>query len=58
MNALALLVPLALGLGLAALAFFGWTLRNGQYEDPDGAAARILFDDNQETPRCPPPDSR
>ena len=57
MNALALLVPLALGLGLVALAFFGWTLRNGQYEDPDGAAARILFDDNQETLKCPPSDS-
>lgn len=57
MNALAVLVPLALGLGLIALAFFGWTLRNGQYEDPDGAAARILFDDNQETSPCPPSDS-
>lgn len=58
MNALALLVPLALGLGLLALLFFAWSLRDGQYEDPDGAAARILFDDNQETPPCPPSDSR
>lgn len=58
MNALALLVPLALGLGLLALLFFGWTLRNGQYEDPEGAASRILFDDNQEISKCPPSDSR
>lgn len=58
MNALALLVPLALGLGLLALLFFGWTLRHGQYDDPEGAASRILFDDNQETPKCPPPDFR
>lgn len=48
MNALALLVPLALGLGVLALVFFGWTLRNGQYEDPDGAASRILFDKTKE----------
>jgi cbb3-type cytochrome oxidase maturation protein len=44
-TALALLVPLAFGLGLLALLFFVWTLRSGQYEDPDGTAARILFDD-------------
>lgn len=58
MTALALLVPVALGLGLLALFFFGWTLRNGQYEDPEGAAARILFEDNQEVLKCPPSDSR
>lgn len=57
MTALAVLVPLALGLGLLALFFFGWTSRNGQYDDPEGAAARILFDDNQEKPKCPPSDS-
>ncbi|MFC0389096.1 cbb3-type cytochrome oxidase assembly protein CcoS [Muricoccus vinaceus] len=48
MNALALLVPLALGLGVLALLFFGWTLGNGQYDDPEGAASRILFDDSRE----------
>ncbi|MGX9963889.1 cbb3-type cytochrome oxidase assembly protein CcoS [Roseomonas sp. F4] len=45
MNALVLLVPIALLLGLLGLALFLWTLRNRQYEDLDGAAARILFDD-------------
>jgi cbb3-type cytochrome oxidase maturation protein len=49
MTALALLVPLALGLGLLALLFFVWTLRSGQYEDPEGAGSRILFDDIEET---------
>ena len=29
------------------LLFFLWTLRSGQYEDLDGAANRILFDDLQ-----------
>ncbi|WP_439595941.1 cbb3-type cytochrome oxidase assembly protein CcoS [Falsiroseomonas sp.] len=45
MNALILLVPLALLLGLLGLALFLWTLRARQYEDLDGAASRILFDD-------------
>jgi len=38
------LVPIALGLGLIGLASFMWTLKNGQYDDLDGAAARILFE--------------
>lgn len=29
------------------LAFF-WALRNGQFDDPDGAAARILVDEDEE----------
>lgn len=45
MNALLLLVPVSLLLGLIGLAGFLWTLRSRQYEDLDGAAARILFDD-------------
>ena len=39
------LVPIALGLGLAGLAAFMWALNSGQYDDLDGAAERILFDD-------------
>lgn len=58
MTALTLLVPLAFGLGILALLFFGWTLRNGQYDDPDGAASRILFDEARENPPCPPKPSR
>jgi cbb3-type cytochrome oxidase maturation protein len=38
------LVPIAIGLGLVGLASFMWTLRNGQYDDLEGAAARILFE--------------
>lgn len=45
MNALVFLVPAALGLGLLGLALFLWTLRSRQYDDLDGAASRILFDD-------------
>jgi cbb3-type cytochrome oxidase maturation protein len=46
MDILLILVPAALLLGLTALAAFLWALRNGQYDDPAGAAARILFDDD------------
>ena len=45
MNALVFLVPAALTLGLLGLALFLWTLKSRQYEDLDGAANRILFDD-------------
>lgn len=44
MNVLVFLVPLALFLGLVGLAAFLWSLRNGQYDDMDGAALRVLDD--------------
>jgi len=50
MNVLVYLVPLALGLGLTGLFAFLWALRTGQYSDVDGAALRVLSDDDlQET---------
>lgn len=45
MSALLGLIPIALGFGLIALIVFLWSLKNGQYDDLDGAAARILIDD-------------
>lgn len=45
-NSLVYLVPLALVLGSTALAAFFWSLRSGQYDDLDGAAARILLDND------------
>jgi len=45
-NVLVYLVPLALLLGLTGLAGFLWTLKSGQYDDLDGAALRILPDDD------------
>ena len=41
------LIPVALVLGVGGLAAFLWSLRNGQYEDLDGAAERILFDEDK-----------
>ncbi len=52
MDSLMTLVPVALLLGLGALLAFLWALRSGQFEDLDGAANRILFDDE------PPPADR
>jgi cbb3-type cytochrome oxidase maturation protein len=46
MSVLVYLVPMALALGLAGLAAFLWSLRSGQYDDLDGAALRILDDDD------------
>ncbi len=46
MTILIYLIPVALLLGGLALAAFLWALRSGQYEDLDGAASRILFDDD------------
>jgi cbb3-type cytochrome oxidase maturation protein len=46
MNVLVYLVPMALGLGLAGLFAFLWSLRGGQYDDLDGAALRVLEDDD------------
>ena len=45
MDVLILLIPLALGMGALGLVGFLWALLAGQYEDLDGAASRILFDD-------------
>jgi len=46
MSGLAFLIPIAVGLGLLALAAFMWALRSGQYEDLEGASQRILDDDD------------
>lgn len=35
-------------LGGGGLLLFLWALRSGQYEDLDGAANRILFDDDRQ----------
>ena len=50
MNGLILLIPIALGLGLLGLAAFFWSVRQGQFEDLDGAALRIFVDDEEDRP--------
>lgn len=45
MEVLLYLVPLAIALGALGLAALLWSLRNGQYDDLDGAAWRAIADD-------------
>ncbi|MGQ7829669.1 cbb3-type cytochrome oxidase assembly protein CcoS [Altererythrobacter sp. Z27] len=52
MNGLMLLIPVALGMGAIGLAMFFWAMRDGQFEDLDGAAQRILIDDDEEDEQC------
>jgi cbb3-type cytochrome oxidase maturation protein len=50
MDVLIYLIPAALFLGALGLGAFLWALKSGQFEDLDGAANRILFDDDSDTP--------
>lgn len=50
MDVLVYLILIALVLGGLALAAFLWTLKSGQYDDMEGAANRILFDDEDQPP--------
>lgn len=50
MNIIFVLLPFSLLLALTGLAAFAWTLRSGQYDDPQGDAARILLDHEDDGP--------
>ena len=50
MDAFLLLTIAAVALGGLGVAVFFWTLRSGQYDDLDGAAQRILIDDDDDRP--------
>lgn len=49
MSVLIFLIPITLGLGLLGLGCFLWSLKSKQYEDMEGAANRILFDDDRDS---------
>jgi cbb3-type cytochrome oxidase maturation protein len=48
---LGLLIPVSLGLGLLGLLAFVWALKHRQYDDPKGAAERILSPDWDDRPK-------
>ena len=48
MTILGVLIPAALFLGGIGLCAFLWALKSGQFDDLDGAAHRILFDDDDD----------
>lgn len=47
MQVIVYLIPVALFLGGLGLIAFMWSVRTGQYDDPDGAAHRILVDEDR-----------
>ena len=50
MDTLLILIPVSLTIGLIALCAFLWAMRSGQFDDLDGAAHRILFDEEDDKP--------
>jgi cbb3-type cytochrome oxidase maturation protein len=50
MDVLVYLIPISFVLGAAGLAAFLWSFKSGQYQDLDGAAQRVLFDDDTPAP--------
>jgi cbb3-type cytochrome oxidase maturation protein len=50
MNLLGLIL-ISLALGLAAWLGFVWSVRSGQYDDPEGPKYRMLDDDDDEAPK-------
>jgi len=46
MNVLWYLIPISLALGGLGLGVFFWALKSGQYEDVEGAAERVLNDED------------
>ncbi len=50
MSVLIYLIPLALLLGFIGLIAFIWSLKSGQYDDLEGAAQRILLDNDEKPP--------
>ena len=46
MEIIAYLIPVAVFLGAVGVAAFFWSLKSGQFDDLDGAAERILHDED------------
>ncbi|MBF0455585.1 MAG: cbb3-type cytochrome oxidase assembly protein CcoS [Magnetococcales bacterium] len=48
MDAIYILLPAALLLGLIGLALMIWSVKSGQFDDMEGPSYRILFDDDKD----------
>lgn len=55
MDVLAFMIPGGIILGLVGLYFFYWSIKSSQYEDLEGAAHRILMDDDDRPLSAPRP---
>ncbi len=58
MSVLIWLIPVALGMGALGLLAFMWSMKSGQFDDLDGAAHRILMDDDKPIPPSERPDDQ
>ncbi|MHB8882549.1 MAG: cbb3-type cytochrome oxidase assembly protein CcoS [Thermodesulfovibrionales bacterium] len=52
------LIFLSLVLGIGAWLFFVWSVKSGQYDDPEGPKYRMLEDDEDEKKKPAPPDEK
>ena len=52
------LILLSLALGVGAWLFFLWTVKSGQYEDPEGPKYRMLDDDDASPGASPDRENR
>ena len=48
MEILFLLIPISVIVIALAIGIFGWAVKSGQYDDLDGPAHSILFDDDED----------
>lgn len=48
MEIVLILVPVTLVLVALGILLFSWAVKNGQYDDLDGPAHRILYDDDKD----------
>lgn len=48
MNIVLILIPITLLLVTAGILLFNWAVKNGQYDDLEGPAHRILYDDDRD----------
>ncbi len=52
------LIFLSLVLGIGAWLFFVWSVKSGQYDDPEGPKYRMLEDEEDEKKKPVPPDDK
>jgi cbb3-type cytochrome oxidase maturation protein len=58
MEILYLLIPLSVALAFLIGAAFWWSVANGQFDDLEGPAHRILLDDDRGSDSPPSPTTR
>jgi len=55
MPGLIFMLPIAIGIALVFLWFFLWSVRNGDYEDPEMPKYRMIYDEDSHDPVAPQP---